>query len=846
MNGSHRRTVATSAAIVFGLSASLHAGGGLLFGSANCPLNADPPNAVLADLDDDGLVDLLYTHHGFTYSYLEAIQGTGDGTFQHAASESFGDAGGTPVSLVTADFDGDGRLDAALADQWFGLAPDVRVWLDDNEDGWPPFRLDAGPQVYDFSLTPSCLAAGDVDGDADVDLVLGSGEEFYVLLNDGTGSFTKLPGGAFAGGEVTALAVADLDGDGRGDVVAAKSNRIRRFMSLGGGAFDSGVIVAQDGTFTDDGLRIADIDLDGSPDIVLGSYVLGTSWLEGDGAGGFAAPVPIEADSAWRVLVDDVNADAIPDLVVARTDGLVETLAGHGDGTFTPLPGIELPTAADLTAADVNGDGRRDLVVGAGFPVGLAIVENLGTGRWADSIDVPCAGQDSSDEPTAPALADMDGDGDPDVVVGVFREPRVFLNPGPSGDWPQPLLLTKAVPGARLIEVFAADLDGTLGPDIVGVSQTTPGVHVWLAAGPSVYSAPAMIPLAGDAIDAAVADFDVDGRPDLVVAHVPEVSVLMNDGEGNLGAPVGLPWTANRLAVGDFDGDTIPDLAMLESNSPDPSILRVVQGAGDGSFAVRFLYPFEFPLDWQSLRADDQDGDGLPDLVLGGSFAVSVLHNAGGFRFDAPQTWPSSSGSANPHVAELDGEPGTELVCSGLAVLHQSGGAYTNHSNYGTGESTNGFELADMDADGDLDVVLSVPDGLDSKLVVLPGRPADPWQGLNGGLPGTDGVPELSGTGTLQANTPMGLALVRARASAPAALVVGLQIANLPFKGGTLVPFPQLLVSGLLVHPDGTLHLNATWPGLPPGLKVVLQFWIVDPAGVVGLSASNALAAVAH
>jgi hypothetical protein len=857
MNGSHRSAVALSVAVLLSLASSLRAGGGLLFGDANRGFSGgEVPCVALADIDQDGLVDLLYAIEGPGFSWLQAVQGTGNGAFMEGAGDSFGSAGDTPASLVTADFDGDGRLDAALVDRSPGAGPDLRLWMDDDQQGWPPFRPDVEPQAYDLgSGSPTCVATGDVDGDADVDLVVGVGDSFLVLLNDGTGSFVQLPGGSFNGGEVTSLAIADLDGDGLGDVVATKSNRTRRFLSLGDGSFDPGLIVAQDGSFTDDGLRVADIDLDGRADILLASTLLGTSWLKGDGSGGFAAPVTLSAASASRLLVDDVDADAIPDLAVLEVvglsgaDGLLRTLAGHGDGSFTTLPGIELRTPGDLSCGDVNGDGRRDVVVGVDALHGVAVVENLGTGRWADAVDLPCADAASAQDPTPPALADMDGDGDLDVVVGVFREPRVFSNPGPSGAWPAPLALTKAVPGARLGRMLAADLDGALGPDLVGVSGTTAGVHVWLNTGPSSYAAPVMIPLAGDALDAALSDLDLDGDLDLVVAHVPEVSVLFNDGAGSLGEPIGLPWTADRLAVADFDGDSIPDLAMIEQVPPPaPSILRVVQGQGDGSFVVRFVHPFEFPVVWTSVRAGDQDLDGSLDLLMGGPYAVSQLSNDGDFSFGAPVSWNSSFSNAEPRVAELDGLPGPEIACQwwGVSVLHSSGGAYGDHSMYGARGPLAGFELADMDGDGDLDAVMTVAAGVDSLLTVMPGRTSDPWQGLNGGLAGTHGVPELSGTGMLQLGSPMGLALVRARESAPAALVIGLQAANLPFKGGTMVPSPQLLVSGLLVHADGSLHLGSTWPALPAGLKVVLQFWIVDPEGPVGLAASNALAAVSH
>ncbi|HVQ25415.1 MAG TPA: hypothetical protein VMV01_09555, partial [Planctomycetota bacterium] len=75
-----------------------------------------------------------------------------------------------------------------------------------------------------------------------------------------------------------------------------------------------------------------------------------------------------------------------------------------------------------------------------------------------------------------------------------------------------------------------------------------------------------------------------------------------------------------------------------------------------------------------------------------------------------------------------------------------------------------------------------------------------------------------------------------------AGLVVGFAEAQVPFKGGTLVPMPQILLLGLPTNADGELVLSATWPtSLPPGFSIWWQYWIVDATAVAGLSASNAV-----
>ena len=111
---------------------------------------------------------------------------------------------------------------------------------------------------------------------------------------------------------------------------------------------------------------------------------------------------------------------------------------------------------------------------------------------------------------------------------------------------------------------------------------------------------------------------------------------------------------------------------------------------------------------------------------------------------------------------------------------------------------------------------------------------------------GQFGLPGLSGSGTLEAGTPLSLDLQRARPLAPALLVVGLPGAFAPLKGGLLVPTPQLVVSGLTVNAQGEIHLSGTTPnGLPPGLVAWTQFWIVDAAAASGVASSNGLGLVA-
>jgi hypothetical protein len=116
------------------------------------------------------------------------------------------------------------------------------------------------------------------------------------------------------------------------------------------------------------------------------------------------------------------------------------------------------------------------------------------------------------------------------------------------------------------------------------------------------------------------------------------------------------------------------------------------------------------------------------------------------------------------------------------------------------------------------------------------------WTDLGSALAGTHGAPQLAGDGLLCPGLTVTLSLSGAIENSAAALFVGFGIANLPFKGGTLVPAANLLIAGLPTGPSGTLVLSAPWPtGVPSGFAVTFQEWIVDAAGPKGFSATNGL-----
>ena len=119
------------------------------------------------------------------------------------------------------------------------------------------------------------------------------------------------------------------------------------------------------------------------------------------------------------------------------------------------------------------------------------------------------------------------------------------------------------------------------------------------------------------------------------------------------------------------------------------------------------------------------------------------------------------------------------------------------------------------------------------------------WTDLGQGLAGTNGVPTLAGQGTLCPGAPFTITLAGARTNAGATILAGLSAVSSPFKGGVLVPSPDIVVAGLTTGPSGSFALGSDWPtNLPSGFALILQVWVADPAGPKGYAATNGLEGV--
>ncbi len=333
--------------------------------------------------------------------------------------------GREPAAVAVADLDGDGRLDAAVANQVSG---DVSVFLGQSagrfsEASGSPFA--AGPN-------PNDLAVADFDGDGAPDLALANHDSDRVtVLLARAGGWVPAAGGPLIVGvrpHPHGIAAGDLDGDGRPDLVldSFEDDSVHLFWGDGAGGFRAGPVLRV-GDHPYHKVRLADVDASGTLDVLTANLRGGdVTVILGDGKGGFqpAPGSPFAAgDAPFAVAAGDFEGDNAPDLAVASSasnstgrgrDGLI-LLRGDGHGGFAPFAGsVEpLPTGAApvaVAACDLDGDGRDEAIT-ADYNGG-----GVTTASWREAGAVTHTRSVGSN-PEALACADLDGDGREEMLV---------------------------------------------------------------------------------------------------------------------------------------------------------------------------------------------------------------------------------------------------------------------------------------------------------------------------------------------------------------------------------------------------------------------------------------------
>lgn len=603
-----------------------------------------PYALAVGDIDGNGSADLVsITSSNSSSSSVSLLLGDGHGNFQQPVTQQTF-SGTYPGPAYLADLDGDGKPDLVLAVEQPSGGTGSLIWLKNTGSGFtaPVTLATLAGDDRNFSI-----ADFDGDGKPDIEYILpgtsNTPESVHILMNQGSGNFTDQAAGGL-NGIVGMTTVLDFNLDGIPDLVVqapvqnGAAYELYSFAGSGNGSFtQTGGVTFPLGPIL---LVSGDFDHDGFPDLAgpTGTEPSEIVYFFGDGRGNFVVQ-NVVGPEGYYVAAGDFNGDGIPDLVVPDRFDFVSLALGRTDRDFPSPLALSPEVVTTLSTGDINGDGLPEIFAGGDPVIGIPGTIFLNEGN--NSFQFATTTNNST-----LTIADLTGKGVADLLGVSGYDLEIWPNNKSLNFSPSPI----AVPFIAGGPFTVADMDGDGCPDIVAIGQVLYGncnYQFTSVATSNTFAAPYVIgdfagngkldiatgsatfmnmgsrtfqevpnglPLSNGAL-AAVGDFNGDGKDDVVI-NLPgdsEIAIYYSNGDGTFyeATEVDPGQYPGALSVADFNGDGRLDLAVGLMLSQQACLLF---NSGGGQFTRSF---FASGASAVAMTSSDLNLDGKPDLVIG-------------------------------------------------------------------------------------------------------------------------------------------------------------------------------------------------------------------------------------